>query len=498
MEILSVAQIKEAERIAVEDLGFSSLVLMERAALAVFDECAKRFDTDKSILVLAGRGNNGGDGLAVARLFHCAGYAVKVYLVAGESPFSHEAESQLRLLRNLDLMVDELRPEDIPHNFNECDLIIDALLGIGLNRPVDSFISQILDIANRAKSYKVAIDIPSGINADLSYVSGASFKADITVTFTRTKPAHHLYPAKAYCGEVILKDIGIPSKVVSSSLLFATADNIPPKPVRSPQGYKNIYGHVAVIGGSLGKSGAAVMASRSACRAGAGLVTCVMPERLSGAVMQYPELMSAFARSENFFTADDARYVADLISADMTLAIGPGLGRAGSTAAFVREIIELCTNKLIIDADALYALNDDMMQALSGRAVLTPHIGEFAHMINTGKDTLLRNRLMYARDYAMKYKVWLVLKSTETIISCPDGTQYISAWGTPALSKGGSGDILTGIIAGLAAQGYSALDASLLGCKIQGDAALAAGCIRGEFAVNADDIINSIGIDCEI
>jgi NAD(P)H-hydrate epimerase len=454
------------------------------------------------VLILAGRGNNGTDGLAAARIFLCGGYSVSLLLSGRTSEQTPEQIAEKIILNRLNADIAEISSEDIQKNsdkFTGSDIIIDALLGIGANRPTEGVLAELIRAANASPALKVSVDIPSGLMADSPQISGEIFRADITVTFTRSKPSFHLPPAKTFCGEVIIKDIGIPPFLINSPLHLLDSGNTPPPPERKPFGYKNLYGHAVIAGGSSGKTGAAVMAASAALRAGAGLVTCILPRGLDGAMHTRPELMSFFGDTENTFSEKDAEMVLNFLKPAMTLALGPGLGRSDETAAFVRTLLKKRNLLTVLDADALFALDDAALSTIEQRAVLTPHLGEFVMLVSRSfgemnKEEVEHNRLDLSKEYALKHKLILVLKGAETIISTPDGRQFISEWGDPALSKGGSGDLLTGIITALIAQGMAAEDAVKTACRMQGDAARTASAMRSAASVTPIDILNAIGV----
>ena len=493
MEILSAIGVNSAEQKAFK-LGITQQSLMERAGYAVFKECTSRFSPPARVLVLAGRGNNGGDGFVCARYLQDAGFQVRVMVLSGNEALPKLTLLQRQTARRCGVKIFEITPNRSLPDFNEYDLIIDALFGTGLNRPIFGLAASVIDAANKAQAWKLAVDLPSGLDASSLKILGECFLADLTVTFTRPKLPMQLYPTRAFCGEVVIADVGVPDAVVSSKLQLLTEKNTPDLPVRSLHGHKGDYGHAVIVGGSLGKTGASVLAGLSALRAGAGLVTCTLPGSLYNMLAAYPELMGFYCKSSTVYIKNDTDDIKDFLKESMALGLGPGIGRRSETEAFVRELIAVTEQKLVVDADALYALNKEALLSLAGRAVLTPHMGEFAAMAGVDKATLISQRLELALEYAVKYQVCLVLKSSETIITTSDGQQYISEWGTPALSKGGSGDILTGIITALLAQGYSLADAAKLGCRIQGEASRKASEKRAEYAVSPRDIVDAIGL----
>ncbi|MDR2400580.1 MAG: NAD(P)H-hydrate dehydratase [Deferribacteraceae bacterium] len=496
MEILTSSALRKAEALTAERYGIPAYELMQNAAFALCEVCAERVPRKSKILILAGRGNNGGDGLAAAKIFLSNGYSVSVALLSDNTPLAELAAFHKEGLAPIEISSKE---QLTLIRFNEYDAIIDALLGIGANRPAEGVLAEMIKSANASPALKLSADIPSGLMADTPGTEGEIFRADITVTFSRPKLSFYLAPSKAFCGEVIVKDVGIPDELLSSPLCLLTAENTPLPPPRTPFGYKNLYGHAVLAGGSSGKSGAIILASSAALRAGAGLVTCALPKSLVWALSAHPELMSIDGDTDNYFSAGDAKKILNFLKPNMTLAAGPGLGRGEETAAFVRALIKNRDMPMVLDADALYALNDETLSELAGRGVLTPHAGEFFTLAGRSfgdmdRDEFIKNRLKISGEYAVKHKIFLVLKGAETIISTPDGRQFISVWGDSALSKGGSGDILTGIITALIAQGIKIEDALKTACKMQGDAARAASANRSAYSVNPMDIVDAIGI----
>lgn len=494
MEILNSVSMSEADRITIEETGIPSIILMENAAKSVFEFiCSLEADNDK-IAIVAGWGNNAGDGFALARHLANNGFIVDVFVCGGEK-LKNDAKLNYDILFNLPVSIIELQDE--APQFENYDITVDALFGTGLNKEPEGFFAELIDSINETSNYIVSIDIPSGLSGSSHNVEGVCVDADTTVTFCRPKIPHCMYPAKKFCGEVIVSDISIPDfnvEKVSDNLYFVTEAILPPISARDKDSHKGTYGHAVIVGGSAGKTGAALIASNSCARSGSGLVTCMLPAKLNYAVeCGNHEIMSFPLGSEDFFCAENVNEAANFLADKTVFSLGTGIGRETDTGEFVRKLISETSNNLILDADGLYHMNDETLGKLRNRAVLTPHIGEFARITNLSTTEVLAGRLDLARDFAKHYGIVLVLKSSDTIIASPEGITFINANGNPALAKGGSGDCLAGLITGFVAQKYSLAEAAVLGCYILGEAARKAVKKQSERSVLTNDIINKIG-----
>lgn len=465
---------------------------MERAGFAVFKRCLAALNEYSKVLVLAGSGNNGGDGFVTARYLKNAGYRVSVYFINSGSKQSQISKKMYEAAVLAGVDVTEVDTLSVP-SMSGFDVIIDALFGVGFNRSLSGVYAEVVKCANEVCGFKLAVDVPTGVNASSGAKPDLCFTADCTVTFSVPKIAHCLNPAKSYCGEVFIEDIGLPPDTISSKLSLLTAGNTPPLPFRKSTAHKGSYGHVLVTGGSVGKTGASVLASLSAMRAGAGLTTCALPGGLFSMLAPFPQLMGLFCGESYYFSEADADIILENYNDSMVLLIGCGIGRKEETRVFIKRLVRETNGAIVLDADGLYGLDEETLYRLKGRAVLTPHIGEFARLVNVDKVKAQEERLKLSLDFSENYGITLMVKSAETVITEPGGAQFISNYGTGALSKGGSGDILAGITAGLIAQKYSIADACKLACYMQAKAAEKAGENRGSYSVNADDIVNYIG-----
>jgi NAD(P)H-hydrate epimerase len=444
---------REVDRRTIE-LGIPGIVLMENAAHRVVELLEKRFAPlpAQRVLVLCGKGNNGGDGLAVARQLHSRFHpqALDVVLLAAPEELKGDAAANLAMLRAAGCLV----LDSLPERTSRATLVIDALLGTGTSGPAGGRMLEGIRLINSAfpSAKVVAVDIPSGMISDSADTPGEIARADCTVTFTAPKPAHVLPPNCDRVGELVVGAIGSSEDLYRDAWLSVVdppmfRDLLAPRP---PSGHKGTFGHVLVIAGSRGKSGAAAMTGIGALRAGAGLVTVASAASAIPSIAAHaPELMTEPLAETHDGCILQAVDLDAAAQGKTVIAIGPGLGHNTGTGALVATLAEQFARPMVIDADAL-------SPSLSGTAervrVLTPHPGEMSRL--TGKSTaeILQDRVGVARAFAMERKVTLVLKGQRSLIAFADGRVWINPTGTPAMGTGGAGDILTGIVAGFLAQ----------------------------------------------
>lgn len=489
MEVLDAARMREADRVTIEELRTPGLVLMEnaglRAAEAIADE-APEVETS-AILVLCGRGNNGGDGFVVARHLARLGAAPHVVLVGGtledlRGDARTMADAWVHGGGGFDEASDEAGWDDLEVLLGDVDIVVDALFGTGLSRPLEGLPARVVEDVNRFDSYVVSIDMPSGVLADASVPVGPAIEADLTVTFARPKPAHLLPPAEALSGDLVLVDIGIPDWAVERTapdLHWVVAEDVAVLlPEREEDAHKGVFGHVLVVGGSVGKAGAPALTGAAALTSGAGLVTLAAPSSVRAEVASFaPELMSAaLATSKAGGLGKGAAAAALELAAERdVLAVGPGLGQAAPTPAEVRDLVRRAEVPVVLDADGLNAFAGRSRPTLAKRKaeelVLTPHPGEAGRLYGVGAAEIQSDRLGWARRIARDAGAVCVLKGFRTIVADPEGRAFIHSTGNPGLASGGTGDVLTGIIAAFLAQGLEALDAVLVAVHLHGLAA---------------------------
>lgn len=514
MRVLTSEAMREVDLSAIEGLGIPSLVLMENAALGVVDaigEAGGRIGGATSAAVFCGLGNNGGDGLAIARHLAVRGWEVQIFLAAtGSREPEGDAGVQLEICRRMELPIRKVT--DLPgvhaalEAARDCDLIIDALFGTGLRRPLEGLFAALVEGINELPAPCIAVDLPSGLDGSRHEPIGPCVRADLTVTFAAPKVAHVLPPAAEVVGELVVADLGIPPRLVNEvkeregRLFLAVRERM--AGLLSPRersGHKGTYGHALLVAGAPGKAGAAILASRAAVRAGAGLVTVAVPEPILQTVdlgsIESMTLALPAGRSGSI-TEEAVERVLEAAQGKTVLALGPGLGQDPETAAAIRRIVLEAPLPVILDADALNAFAgraQDLMPR-SHDTVLTPHPGELGRLLGISTAEIQADRVAVARRAAATTDTLVVLKGSLSLVASPDGDVWINPTGNPGMGTGGTGDVLTGLIAGLLAQQEAfALDfedAVLLAVHLHGLAGDLAEERLGEQALAAGDLLD--------
>ena len=454
---------REIDRVTSDRFGVPSLTLMENAGTAVADFVLSQYPSAKRIGVICGKGNNGGDGLVAARKLHAAGKDVLVLLLAERSELRGDTAEMFTKLPVAPVTAsvnEQLKSEPVRAVF-EAEVLVDAILGTGFRPPVTGLYAQAIAAVNASSASVVAVDIPSGADADvMGEQVGAIAHADSIVTFTAPRPAHVF--GLLTTGPTSICPIGSPDEAMVSSLQLnmVTAHDVAPLiGVRPRTANKGNFGHVLVLGGSTGKAGAAAMAGMAALRAGAGLSTVATAKSVLPTVAGFhPELMTepleeTDAGSISSTALEDGRVDA-LAERKTVLAVGPGISRHSETAAFVRGTVKKNKIPIVLDADGLNAFEGHAaeLKNKAGTLVITPHPGEMARLIASTVAAVQRDRLKVVRIFAREYQLMVVLKGHRTLIAQPDGTVWVNTTGNPGMATGGTGDILTGMIAGMIAQ----------------------------------------------
>ncbi|MDA8138060.1 MAG: NAD(P)H-hydrate dehydratase [Desulfobacteraceae bacterium] len=485
MRIVTAAQMQAMDRRTIQEIGIPGQVLMENAGRGATRCFLERIYTagPGRVGIMAGRGNNGGDGFVMARYLAQRGIEVTVFLLTTRDRVQGDAAGNLNLLPALKVPVVEIPEENAFFNqlarLNHINYWIDAIFGTGLNSDVSGYFKTVIDFINCTQRPVLAVDIPSGLNSDTGQPCGACIQASATVTFGFAKLGHLIHPGADLCGPVDVIDIGIPSTIsaVSPSHALLTGKYIQSiLPRRTANSHKGHTGHALVVAGSTGKTGAAAMAALSALRTGAGLVTLGIPralnpilEGLAVEVMTLPLSDDGQgALKENAFDE-----IQKAMEGKRCLALGPGLGTAPHTSSLARRLIRSCPLPMVIDADGLNALAEDM-SILAGRAaptILSPHPGEMARLTQLSTVDIQKDRVSAARRLAAQSNVFVILKGARTVVAEPGGSVWINPTGNPGMASGGMGDVLTGAIAGLLAQGCPAADAAIAGVFLHGLAA---------------------------
>jgi hydroxyethylthiazole kinase-like uncharacterized protein yjeF len=474
MDILTATEMGETDRRTVDELGVGWDALRERAGEAVARFCMKHYEAAGRVTVLCGKGNNGGDGLVAARHLAVGGRDVRVLLLGQESDLKGLAGGALRRLRveaqgvGLETLASEQANDQVEQALGWADLVVDAVVGTGFKPPLRGMAAMLRDALAGGRVPVVAVDVPSGWDSDsMEQGSETAFRADAVVTFTAPKTAHvfgHLTAGAlngGTFGPVVVAEIGSPAAAVAAATgrrWTGSAKSIAEQP-RAVNSNKGRFGHVLLVGGSYGKAGAAMMASLAALRTGAGLVTAAVPKSIVDTVARVaPELMvvpleEGEEGAISFKNLEGAK-LDRLLKKISVVAMGPGLSTEGDAPAFARQMVEKTMLPVVIDADALnaFAGQEKLLYGERRVMVLTPHPGEMARMAGMTVKQVEADRVGLARRFATQHKLTLVLKGWRTVVAHPDGTVAVNTSGNPAMAKGGSGDVLTGIVAAMLAQ----------------------------------------------
>jgi len=490
IKILSIHQIREADQYTIDHEPISSEALMERAAGLCFEWIKEQLpDTKQSFTVFAGSGNNGGDGLVIARMLHDSGYQVNVYLVCPNDTLSTDCRTNLERLEKI-LSVHFIKKQEDFFQIPANDIIIDALLGSGISRTPEGLVKQLIQEINTLGHQIISIDLPSGLLADSSSVQHKNqiVRADITLTIGAPKLALFMPENEDYCGKWVLILIGLDAHFLHhvSPKYFQLEQNDIASTFhpRKTFSHKGTYGHALIMAGSKGKTGAAVLAARSCLRSGCGLTTVHGPAgSLNILQTAAPEAMCTIDKEPDCISE-----IPDLTPYS-AIAFGPGCGLHKTTATTLKRLIQETKVPLVIDADGLNMLADNKtwLAFLPANTVLTPHPGEFKRLFGTSENDF--DRLQKGIDAAIKFRCIIILKGAYTAIISPNGPVYFNSTGNPGMAKGGSGDVLTGFIVGLLARGIPALEAAKAGVYLHGLAGDFAAKKKTEEAMHAGDIV---------
>ncbi len=481
LPVLDNEGMRQADRHTIDELGVPGIVLMENAATGVVDALRESFPGARRSLILCGAGNNGGDGLAVARHLANGGHDVLALLFVDPEELNADPATNYRLARAFGVRVEVVLGENLEVleqilAENPPDVVVDALLGTGTDRPLGGTYARVAAHIAESALPVVAVDVPTGLNGSSAAIPGDVLAADLTVTFAALKVCHVLPPACLRCGEVAVVDIGIPPRALEPGcrMWWVEAEDIalllPHRPI---DGHKGRFGHLLVVAGAEGRSGAVAMAAQAAVTAGSGLVTMAVPRpavaAADGACLEAMTYALASDADGAIAGPDGLQSIMDRMSA---VAVGPGMGTGAGAAATLDWILKTWSGPLLLDADAVNLLAG-RPERLAGRTVppvLTPHPGELARLLGTPADKVVADRVAAAREAALRAEAVVVAKGYRTVVADPHGETWINPTGDAALASGGSGDVLTGTIGALLAQDLDGVRAALVGCWLHGRA----------------------------
>ena len=490
--LLNSREMKACDSGTIGYFGVPSLVLMERAALAASEEIMRRIPAPAKCLAVCGSGNNGGDGLAIARLLFLKGYKVQIVFAGNREKMSEETAVQLAIAEKYQIPVTDKMPGE-----DEPDIIVDSIFGIGLSRAVEGRWGEILDRMNRMKGYKVAVDIASGISADTGQILGRAFRADLTVTFGFAKIGHILYPGAEYTGELAVRDIGIDEHGFLGNMPRVrgiTKEDLAKIPARPENGNKGTFGKILIIGGSRNMAGAGVFSATAAYRSGGGLVR-ILTHESNRLIMQTLIPEAVLTTYEEKPGEEDEKILDCLFWADV-IVLGPGIGTGEFAQHLTKLVLFNAAAPCILDADALNIIGKhmDWLTEMKAEKIITPHMGEMARLTGRSIRELKEDPVKEASAFAEKYHAITVLKDARTVTALPGGDVFINRSGNSGMATGGSGDVLTGVLAGLAGQGCELSLAAPLGVYLHGLAGDEAARERGKRGMTASDIAQAVGI----
>lgn len=490
---------KEIDRRAIAEAGIPGIVLMENAAVRTVDAIAADYQalSERQCIVLCGKGNNGGDGFAIARHLYLLGARVQIAFFHDFEALAGDAKTNYEIVKNLNIpMIREM--SQFKSALCRCDFMVDALYGIGFHGALRPMEQDIVTLVNRSERRVYAVDIPSGVNADIGAVEGEPLKADKTITFTAYKPAHFLFPAADLCGEVSVQNIGAPPMLVEQEgVKWETIEHEMVKgslPARRKNSHKGDYGKVFVVAGSSGMSGAAYLAATAAAKSGAGLVTVGTPESINGILEEKTTEVMTLPLPDRNGALDSvaAEEIIRRANAADCLLFGPGLSRSTHIGQILERLLTECTVPLIIDADGIYALANrkELLKNRKYPTIITPHSAEMARLIDASVQDVEADRMGIASSFADTYGATVILKGAHTLVATPEGKGYVNyLTGNPGMATGGSGDVLAGAISALAAAGLAPESAAVCAVYLHGMAGDMAAGGKGMTGMMAGDIL---------
>ncbi len=505
MKIVTNEQMMQLDELAVSKYGIPGVVLMENAGTNIVFEVMAMNPSKQRVHLFCGMGNNGGDGFVAARHLSNNGFPVTVYVVGklsdlkGDSYLNYQVIKKMQL--NIEIISDGGGINKMEKNIRPTDMIVDALIGTGLNREVTGIYGEVIDSINRNPAIVLSVDIPSGVDANNGRVLGRAIEADKTVTFALPKIGNILFPGAKYQGELLIKKISIPDGVLDDlqiqTNLITRADVMPMLKTRERDTHKGTYGKANLIAGSFGMTGAAILAARACLRSGAGLLKLYIPESLNTIITtSIPEVVTVpltEMRKGVIAINQLDRIVEDAKKATVT-AVGPGCGDTSELLELIRRLLRDLEIPIILDADGLNALSRDidLLNRKKSTVIITPHPGEMSRLTGLGIKEINEEPMRVAKEFAKEFDVICILKGSRTVIATPSGELFINASGNPGMATAGSGDVLTGILTSLIAQGIQPIEASMLAVYLHGVSGDLMAEKRGEYSLIASDIVEGL------
>lgn len=506
LKIVSTSQIRDIDRIAINDYGIPETILMENAGLEAIRFLEESYGSlnGRRVGVFCGKGNNGGDGFVIARHLLLMGVEVEVYLLADSGSLKGNAGLNMEIFRKIGGEVKECQTDaalgKLGVSIRHADILVDAILGIGITSELKGIYKTAVEKINKSEGFCFSVDIPTGLCSDRGAVFGLHVKADATVTFGFPKTGMVFHPAVESVGQMKAVNISFPLKLLEISPCDAylldgdwVSKRLSPPP---PSAHKGAFGHAVITGGSPGMGGAVGLASLAALKVGAGLSTAAVSEELAGSFeLGMPEVMS-FPLGKGAYDPSEAQKLIQFADKKSALLIGPGMGRGGSRTDFIDRIVSSVEVPIVIDADGLYNVADkpDILKKAKSPIMVTPHPGEMARLTGSSVKEINENRLQTASEFSNKYNCIMVLKGARTVIAEPGGKAYVNPTGNPNLGSGGTGDVLSGMIAGFLAKGFEPAEAACIAVYLHGLAADIYTEENDPFSMSASNLLDYISV----
>lgn len=501
MEFLVDAnQMKEIDEFTMNHIGIPGMVLMEKAAMAVSNNMLEKISKKDSIIAICGTGNNGGDGVAIARILHVKGYSVKVFIIGDEKKGTEQFKQQLHIARNLDVNVINNA------KISEYNVVIDAIFGVGLSKPISGTFANAIEEVNSSDNLVFSVDLPSGVNANTGQIMDHAIRADYTVTFGYKKLGMLLFPGCEYSGEIITADIGFAKRAldeVSPNTFIFEEKDVNRLPVRENRSNKGTFGRVLIIAGCTTMCGACYLSAKAAYRTGAGLVKVLTVEENRSIIQtMLPEAIITTYQSHNLNNKIEIDRITGEIQWATTIVFGPGVGISSATELLMDLVLKNAKVPVVLDADGLTMLaqkeeyvgnqQDDICEIkLPSNVIITPHLKEMSRLLRCSTEYVRQNILTLAKRVTKNKEFVLVLKDARTIVA-KENSYFVNTSGNNGMATGGSGDVLTGVIAGLLANGMSMYDAACYGVYLHGSAGDYISKEKGNYSLMASDIIEGL------
>ena len=495
MKVSRVSEMQQLDKTAIDRYGISDALLMENAGLAVASILQREIGFEnKKFMVVCGMGNNGGDGFVVARKIYSNGGIPKVLIMGSRDKYKHTAEMNLKIIEKLAVeIIDDVTIDNVRSDVMHCDVIVDAIFGTGLTRPVEGKYSDMIHLINRAKKPVVSVDIPSGINGDTGEIMGIAVKADHTITFGLPKLGNMFYPGYGHCGKLYVSHISFPPEMLNDFKIRLNPDI--PLPPRNPDFHKSDFGHLLCIAGASGYYGAPYFAAMSFLKAGGGYARLAAPKSMIPHLAQKGSEIVFIPQAETdsgSISLENKNALLSLCDKMDMVIIGPGLSLNEETKELVKIIVETVKKPVLIDGDGIAAIceNPGILKQRSAETILTPHMGEMSRLTGLGVTDINADKVNILQKIAKELDAVVVLKGAHSLIGCPDQQVFINMSGNAGMASAGSGDVLTGTIGAMVTAGLCVTDAVCKGVFLHGLAGDLAALEKGEDGMTAQDILD--------